>query len=198
MKPIVIGITGSIASGKSSFTEALSGLGVQTLSSDKIVFDICQKNKSGYNALKDLKIPDLIDKDKELNKTLLRDLVFNNEDIRRKVEEKLHPLVIDEFKRKISSLKDKEILAVEIPLLFEAKIENLCDHTVVVYRDLSNVINSIVDRYKTIKIQAEKILNTQLSAGEKILRSNIVILNNGDIKSLKLKASSLLEYISIT
>jgi dephospho-CoA kinase len=195
MKPIVIGITGSIASGKSSFTEALSGLGVQTLSSDKIVFDICQKNKSGYNALKDLKIPDLIDKDKELNKTLLRDLVFNNEDIRRKVEEKLHPLVIDEFKRKISSLKDKEILAVEIPLLFEAKIENLCDHTVVVYRDLSNVINSIVDRYKTIKIQAEKILNTQLSAGEKILRSNIVILNNGDIKSLKLKASSLLEYI---
>jgi dephospho-CoA kinase len=198
MKPIVIGITGSIASGKSSFTEALSGLGVQTLSSDKIVFDICQKNKSGYNALKDLKIPDLIDKDKELNKTLLRDLVFNNEDIRRKVEEKLHPLVIDEFKRKISSLKDKEILAIEIPLLFEAKIENLCDHTVVVYRDLSNVINSIVDRYKTIKIQAEKILNTQLSAGEKILRSNIVILNNGDIKSLKLKASSLLEYISIT
>ncbi len=196
MKPIVIGITGSIASGKSSFTEALASLGIRTLSSDKIVFDICQKDRAGYKALKELKIPDLIDKDKELNKTLLRELVFNNEDIRRKVEEKLHPLVIDEFKKTISSLKDKEILAIEIPLLFEAKAENLCDYTVVVHRDLSKIINSIVDRYKTIKIQAEKMLKTQLSAGEKMLRSNIVILNNSDINALKPKASTLLEFIS--
>ena len=154
MKPIVIGITGSIASGKTSFTEALASLGIRTLSSDKIVFDICQKDRAGYKALKDLKIPDLIDK--ELNKTLLRELVFNNNDIRRKVEEKLHPLVIDEFKKTISSLKDKEILAIEIPLLFEAKVEDLCDYTVVVHRDLSKIINSIVDRYKTIKIQLKK------------------------------------------
>ncbi len=196
-KPVVLGITGTMASGKSVFIENLAGFGFKTLSADKIVGDLCQKGQKGYVGLIKLGLKNLTTVDGDIDKSFFRNLVFGDDKIRKQVEVVLHPLVIDDIKQKIAELKQNEKLAVEIPLLFEAGLQNICTYTVAVCRGKSKIIDAVIQRYAISKMEAEKLLKIQMSVGEKIIKADFVVMNTNGLKDLNQKAVILSDTIDV-
>ncbi|MFH1222724.1 MAG: dephospho-CoA kinase [Pseudomonadota bacterium] len=188
MKKTIIGITGGIASGKSSFAAYLKKHGFHTLSSDEIVNTLYKKGGAGYKALTSLKIKGVVDKDGELNKKKMRDLIFGDKDIRAKVEKAIHPLVIKEIKSFIERKPDGTYISVEIPLLFEADLQKLCTHTLTVFTPRGQMTKTLKERYSITADEAEKMLGTHMDISLKMLRSDFVILNTGSLMELKKKA----------
>lgn len=187
MKNPVIGVTGIMSSGKSSFCKALSRIGFQIISSDDLVQNLYKKNSAGAKALTKLKIKGIVKKDGSVDKPKLRELMFCDKVFRKKVEKLVHPIVISEIKKILKEKKDK-LVAVEIPLLFEAKLDSLCSYTVTVFREKRHSLSVIKDKYKIALAEAENMLNAQLGLAEKMIRSDFTIMNTGSIEDLNKKA----------
>lgn len=187
MKALVLGITGIMSSGKSSFCKALSLQGVEIISSDELVDKLYQKDSDGAKELAKLRIPGIIKIDGSVDKPKLRDLMFSNTDVRRKVEQAIHPIIISEIKELIKT-KKSEIVAVEIPLLFEAKLESLCDVTLTVFRKKHDAISSIMKKYDISVNKAEEMLRAQLPITSKMILSDLTVINNGPVDDMDKKA----------
>jgi dephospho-CoA kinase len=187
MKNPVIGITGIMSSGKSSFCRALSRIGFQIISADNLVQNLYKKNSAGAKALTKLKIKGIVKKDGSVDKPKLRELMFRDKAFRKRVEKLVHPIVISEIKRMLKEKEDK-LVAVEIPLLFEAKLDSLCSYTVTVFREKRHSLSVITDKYKIALTEAENMLNAQLGLAEKMIRSDFTIMNTGSIEDLNKKA----------
>jgi len=187
MKEPIIGVTGIMSSGKSSFCKALSQIGFQIISSDDIVANLYEKNSEGAKALAKLKIEGIVKKDGSVDKTKLRNLMFSSADFRKKVEKLIHPIIISEIKEMLKK-KEGELVAVEIPLLFEAKLDSLCSYTVTVFREKRHSLSVITDKYKVALAEAENMLNAQFDLAEKMIRSDFTILNDGSLDDLNKKA----------
>jgi len=188
MDKTVIGITGGIASGKSSFASYLKKHKFYTLSSDEIVSNLYKKGSAGYKALTSLKLKGVLDSDGNINKKKMRDLIFGDKKIREKVERTIHPLVIDEIKTFIKDLPEKSYACVEIPLLFEADLQKLCTYTATIYTPKEQMTKALKERYAITSEEIEKMLGTHMDIALKMMKSNFVILNTGSLGELKNKA----------
>lgn len=129
---MIIGITGSIATGKSAVTNYLLSLGYWVIDSDEIVHslltrpEVIEKITTTFGS-------DLV-KDGILDRKMLGEIVFNNDEKRQVLNSILHPLVILKILEDTKNYKDnKNIVFVDIPLLYEASLENLVDKIIVVY-----------------------------------------------------------------
>lgn len=187
MKQTVVGVTGIMSSGKSTFCKALGEIGFQIISSDDLVANLYKKNSDGTKALAKLKIRGLVKNDGSVDKPKLRELMFGDKSFRKKVEQLIHPIIISEIKKLIKKAGNK-LVAVEIPLLFEARLENLCDYTVTVFREKRHSLSAIKDKYKIALAEAENMLNAQLNLVEKMIRSDFTIINDGSLEDLNKKA----------
>ena len=189
---LIIGVTGSIASGKSSFCHILKDLGFELINSDEIVNELYQKDGTAYKAITALGIDNITKNDGEINKENLRRLIFNDPAMKQKVETLVHPLVIDEIQSRIQkSLKTN--FAVEVPLLFEAGLQSMFPCIVTVFAERESLLSNTEKKYGITRAEAEKILSSQMDIEEKMKRSNFVIMNTGTIDDLREKAESLLE-----
>jgi len=191
MDRLIIGITGGIASGKSTFLAILGDNGFHTISADDIVGKLYQKKAPGYKGLIKLKIDGLFDKDGNLNKKKLREIIFSDSSTKDRVEEIIHPFVIEEIKKQIQASTSNKVV-VEIPLLFEVGLENICTYTVTISAKKELMIKNIKDRYVIGKNEAEKMINSQMDIKIKMKKSDFVIINDGNLEDFKCKT---LEFI---
>ena len=125
--PINVGITGKIASGKSSLLEAFKDAGHDVLSSDAVVAELYKSNEvaNKIEQLLKIKFPG-----KGVDKDILREHILLNPKDKKKLEKLVHALVLKEIKNFLATSKSP-IRAVEVPLLFEAKMDNLFDTIIV-------------------------------------------------------------------
>jgi len=186
----IIGITGIMSSGKSSLCKALSQIGFQIISSDDLVANLYKKGSAGAKELAKLKIQEIVKKDGSVDKPKLRERMFSDKDFRKKVEKLVHPIIISEIKKMLKKNEGK-LVAVEIPLLFEAKLDSLCTYTVTVFRKKETSLEVIQKKYKLGLAEAEKMLGAQFSLAEKMMRSDFTIMNDGSIDNLNKKATIL-------
>lgn len=129
-KTLVIGLTGSIGSGKSTATKVFAALGLPTLSADAIVHELLARGGGAEKALRQ-QFPSAFDS-KGLSRARLFEAVFPDPDKIKKLENIIHPLVYRRCKSFIAQMKKEGAagLVIEIPLLFESGFEALCDVTV--------------------------------------------------------------------
>ena len=125
----IIGITGGIASGKSNICNIVKNEGYVVIDSDKIVRDLSEIGLPIYNAILDKFGNDYLNEDKSLNKKKLAKLVFNNSSAKFVLDSITHPIVLEEIKKEINKISDG-LVFVDVPLLYEAKFDTLCDKVI--------------------------------------------------------------------
>ena len=125
----IIGITGGIASGKSNICNIIKNEGYVVIDSDKIVRDLSEIGLPIYNAILEKFGNDYLNEDKSLNKKKLAKLVFNNSSAKFVLDSITHPIVLEEIKKEINKISDG-LIFVDVPLLYEAKFDTLCDKVI--------------------------------------------------------------------
>ncbi|MGL4687542.1 MAG: dephospho-CoA kinase [Fusobacteriaceae bacterium] len=197
---MILGITGGIASGKSTVSNFLRELGMEILDADILSREVIEE-KVNKKALLDIFGSEIfIKKNNEniIDRKKIREMVFNNKKKLEMLNNLIHPKIIEKFenRKKISEkLKNKEIIIFDIPLLFEKKLEYLCDYILTVYTEKNIQIERIIERDKSNYNLAVKIIDSQMDICEKVKKSDFTINNSGTREELKDKLNNILKEI---
>ena len=176
----IIGITGGIGSGKTTFSNHLKKLGFLVHESDKVVSEIYTKPKKKFlSFIKEKISQDAINRNK-INKTEITNVIFNNNTIKSLLERRIHKEVQDSreaFIKKYTKKKKKLIFA-DIPLLFENKLEKNFDLVICIISSKKNRSKRVLKNKKFTKENLNKIFKAQTTDKERKKRSQIIINNN--------------------
>lgn len=181
---MIIGLTGGIATGKSTAARILEDLGARVIDADKIAHEIMEKGEPGYRQVVGHFGEQILTKDCEIDRRRLGETVFDDPQERRKLEELTHPLIIREIKERIERAS-AEVIIIEAPLLYEAGLDDFMDRVWVVACDRETQIERLQERDGLAAREAEKRIEAQMPLEEKCRRADRVIENNGDIEDLK-------------
>ncbi|MFW6256930.1 MAG: dephospho-CoA kinase [Bacillota bacterium] len=192
---MIIGLTGGIASGKTTAARFLEELGAYIINADQVSRLIMQPQKKGYREVVEEFGQKILDQKGEIDRSKLGEIIFSDPRKRKKLEEITHPLIIAEMKAKIKKLKEegKDPIVLEIPLLFETGMEQMVDQVWVVYVDETTQLDRLQNRNDLSRPEAQKRINSQMSLEEKSKRADIVVDNNGDKQDLKNEITTLWE-----
>ncbi|NWF51963.1 MAG: dephospho-CoA kinase [Nitrospirae bacterium] len=177
---LLVALTGNYGMGKSTVLSMFRNLGASTIDTDRVV-DSLLTEKRVLIKIKKLLGNEVFYKDGSLNKKKVAKLIFKDNNLRRSLEDILHPLVferIKDFTDKIT--KDEKIIIVAVPLVYERGYENRFDKIVVVHTDLEVAINRL-ENSGIAKKDALLRLKAQLPIEEKMKRADFLIDNNGSL-----------------
>lgn len=180
---MIIGVTGGIGSGKSSVTNILAKyLRVSAISADEVSHDITGKNGSAIHCLKKNFGDDLILEDGSMDRKKMRELIFDNPEKKKKLENLLKPFIHAGLEFRIQEcLKDSPFAVVEIPLLYETKTWiDKCDEIVVVDCDENIQVQRVMNRNNLTEEEVKKIIATQATREQRKSIATYIIENNGD------------------
>lgn len=184
MKPIKIGITGGIASGKSTVVSFLKKR-YKVIEADLIAKDLMKIGNINYKNIVDEFSCNILLANGEIDKKKLGEIIFNDANKRELLNNITHKNIFDKMKEEI--LKSEEICFVDIPLLFESKKEGLYidfDEIWLVSVDRKVQIERLMKRDNISKEYAKNKIDSQMDLNEKIRLSDRVIPNNGSINEL--------------
>lgn len=174
-----VGLTGGIASGKSTIREMFAKLGATTIDADKLVAELYQPGAGGHDALVRTYGPEILRPDGEVDREKLAAIAFRSAEDAQKLNRLIHPLVLDEADRRISAIADG-IVIVEATLLIESGAVLRYDKLVVVDVDPATQIARAVGRGMSRDEVTRRIAN-QLPREERLRHADYVIENNGDL-----------------
>lgn len=176
---MIIGITGSIACGKSTVSNYLKSKGYIVIDADKI----------GHEALDDdyvkekliLAFGNEILDDNKINRQKLGELVFGNSSNLNVLNSIIHPEIRKKFLQKIDKNNDKEFIFIDVALLFEAKFDDLVDKIIVVYVDKNTQLTRLMKRNSISEKEALSRIVSQMSPIEKAKLGDYTVNNNLDV-----------------
>ncbi|HCT6308365.1 TPA: dephospho-CoA kinase [Staphylococcus aureus] len=192
--PKVIGLTGGIASGKSTVSELLSVFGFKVVDADKAAREAVKKGSKGLAQVREVFGDEAIDENGEMNRRYMGDLVFNHPEKRLELNAIIHPIVRDIMEEeKQEYLKQGYNVIMDIPLLFENELENTVDEVWVVYTSESIQMDRLMQRNNLSLEDAKARVYSQISIDKKSRMADHVIDNLGDKLELKQNIERLLE-----
>lgn len=190
---MIIGLTGGIASGKSTVSKYLAEKGFKVYDADKIAKDISEKKLVQEEIIATFG-DKILEENRNIDRKKLKEIVFEDKEKLKQLNAIIHPKVID-FYKKLKEKNTDEIIIFDVPLLFESGIEKFCDKILVVISDYEIQLNRIVERDKIDRELASKIIKSQLSNKERIKKADVVIENNSSLEDLFEKVERFCETI---
>jgi len=179
-----IGLTGGIASGKTTITNYIrKNKKIPILDADNLSRELIKPNTYAYKKILDYFGNKIIDNknnsEKLINRKILRNIIFKNSESKEWIEKLLHPLIKEKMIEECSQYKNNETIVLVIPLLFEAKFEDICTEIWLVKCSKELQKKRLITRDKISEKEACEFINLQLSFEEKRKFSDI-ILDNSD------------------
>lgn len=190
----IVGITGSIASGKSEVSKYISSKGYKITDADYISRNITKKGNIGYKVIID-NFGNVIDKSGEIDRKKLSNMVFNDSKQLEKLNSLLHPLIFEEIDKNVKLFNNEKTVFLDAPLLFETMLYKKCDEIILIYCDEKTQIERIVLRDNTDEEKARLIIEKQMSVEEKMKKSNYIVENNTTLDKLHFKIDEVLNMI---
>jgi dephospho-CoA kinase len=194
-----IGLTGGIATGKSTVSTMFHQLNIPVIDTDKIAYDLLKKGTDAYYEVVEVFTDDLLLTDLEINRKKLGKLIYYDEKKRKILNSIVHPkvktIVLNEIKR-LTDLGNT-IIVVDVPLLFETDFVCFVDKTVVVYASYEDQLKRLIDRDKISEEYAKQKIASQMPIQEKVKRADYVIDNSFSILETKKVFNKILEELEV-
>lgn len=184
-----IGITGSIACGKSTICRYLQVLGYTVIDTDKLSYLLTLKGNLCYNSIVEFFGEEILLENKELDRKKLGSIVFNNKEKKEKLESIIHPYI----RKAIEDYNDEGIVFFEVPLLFEAHMEDLFFKVITISAREDIQIKRLMERNNITFDDAINRINNQMSLKEKIERADYVIDNSNSLEECFKQIESILK-----
>lgn len=180
---LVIGLTGSIGTGKSTIANKCKKLGIPVVDADLIAREVVEPGKDAYQAILATFGKEILQEDQTLNREKLGALVFADEEKRKQLNEIVHPAIRKEMLRQRDSyIAGKEACVVlDIPLLYESKLTHFVEKVIVVATSQDIQLKRILKRDQMTEEEAKQRINAQIHIAEKVKWADAVIDNNGTI-----------------
>ena len=178
-----IGLTGGIASGKSSVGRLLQARGWPVLDADQYSRDALALNTAASQAVAH-RFGAAVGQAADLDRRALGRIVFSDPDERRWLEALIHPVVRERFQHELAELRDEPVVVLMIPLLFEAGLESLCSEIWVVDCTPEQQLARMMQRDGLTEEQAQARLLAQWPLASKRSRADCVIDNSGGVNDL--------------
>lgn len=188
----VIGVTGGIGSGKSTFSRMLAGkLSATLFDADAAARDLLENDPEVRQRITAELFPGAYSCDGKPDRAAIRRLVFQDPDAKARLEGVLHPRIRGRWMRLAEDCrKNGSPLVVEIPLLFETGADHFFDRVVAVACSTENQIARVASRGLT-RDEATSIILNQLPLEEKTSRADFVVWNDGSTANLENQAAEL-------
>jgi len=189
----IVGLTGGIASGKSTFAAELRALGVPVVDADALARAAVARGSAALREIAAAFGDDMIDASGELDRRRLGSRVFSDAAARSRLEAIVHPEVRDLFRAELERLRlaGHPFMVYDVPLLFEKTLQGEVDLVVVVWAPREVQRARLLRRDALTATEAEARLAAQLDIDEKAALADVVVVNDGDPSSLPGKASRL-------
>lgn len=195
----VIGLTGGIATGKSTVSNNLLSLGIPVIDADLISREVVEPGQPGLLKLLQKFGPEILTQDGQLNRPALAKKLFHNEAVRQQVNQLLHPLIYDRMFERVAAFQSQgeALVFLDIPLLFETQTKNLFDDIWLVYVPETIQLERLMKRDQLSQEAAVARIASQLSIEEKRLLADVIIDNSGTIEVTLAQVKSLLDSMSV-
>ncbi len=193
MRNMKLGITGTIAAGKTTVSILLKQRGIPVFNSDQYAKMAYIKGSDTYHVIVREFGNEILDENQEIDLKKLADLIFSDEDKRKQINAIVHPFVKEGILKFFSNHADLPIVAAEVPLLFEAGFEDLFDEIVVVTCDEKVAIDRMMEYRNYTYQEAYQRYHSQLDEKIQISKADRVLYNNLDLESLMHQINAMLK-----
>lgn len=188
-KPILIGLTGGIGSGKTTASNYFQSLGIPVIDSDLIVKRLWKENMEMVQKIeKSFGFP--IEND--LDRKKLAKIIFNDQEKREILNEIVHPYVFLEVEREKSFYMDRELIVIDMPLLIEVGYRSKVDFVLVVYVSKETQITRLIQRDDLSIEEVTKRIKAQMPLDEKRAFADVILNNETTICDLYYQIDSFL------
>jgi dephospho-CoA kinase len=179
---IIIGLTGGISSGKSTVSAILKELGAYIIDADAIAREVVMPGRPAWQEIIYVFGAKILQEDGQINRKELADIVFQDEEARRKLNEITHPRISEERQRIIAEIAAKDAKAVivfDVPLLIETGMYKEVDEVWLVALPEELQIKRLINRDKVSKEEALRRISSQMPLGEKKKYAHHIIDTSG-------------------
>ncbi|WP_446684534.1 dephospho-CoA kinase [Cyanobacterium sp. HL-69] len=184
MLMMIIGLTGGIATGKSTVSDYLQNkYQIPVVDADILAREAVKVYSPIYKRIVKRYGSEILLADVSINRARLGEIIFNDESEKLWLEGQIHPYVRQEMEREVKE-SQAPIMVLSIPLLFEAQMTDLVDEVWVVYADFDTQVARLQRRNGLSKESAIARITSQMPLREKLKRADVVIDNSGNIKDL--------------
>ena len=190
MSQFWVGLTGGIGSGKSTVAAEFVRLGIQQVDADIVARQVVEPGTAALEAIMQQFGEAIRSSDGQLDRSRLRQIVFNDETAKNWLNQLLHPMIRQEMLRQLAEATSPYVLLVA-PLLLENKLDQLVDTVLVVDVSEQTQINRTSVRDGSSESLVQSIMAAQCSREERLARANQVISNEGSSDTLPAKVAEL-------
>lgn len=180
---VLIGLTGGIASGKSTVSQMLTELGAKVIDADMVARDVVAKGSPLLGKIAECFGEDILLADRSLNRIKLGEKIFHDDGKRQVLNDLMHPEIRKEILRQVDvyTKQSEKLVFLDIPLLFETQWCNFTQENWVVYVDSDKQVERLMKRNDLSREQAVARIQSQMRLCDKIKLADVVIDNNGDL-----------------
>ena len=184
---MIIGLTGSIASGKSTVSQMLKELGYPVVDADLVARQVVEPGTETLNSIEQAFGAEVIRADGSMDREKVGSIIFNDPASRKKLNDIIHPAIRREMLRQRQAFLDDgyETVIMDIPLLFESKLQHMVDKILVVSVSEQEQLKRLMERNGLAEQQAKARIASQLPISVKEQGADEVLDNNGSLDHTK-------------
>ncbi len=196
---LTIGLTGGIASGKSTVSNMLKEYGFSIIDADVIAREVVEKGKPAYLKIVEEFGEGILQADGIIDRLKLGSMIFQDVEKREILNSIIHPFIRKSMmeQREFYINQDKGTIIMDIPLLFESKLTYMVDKTIVVYVDFDVQLKRLMDRNSFSEEEARERINSQMPLQKKRDLADEVIDNNGTINETRDQLLRIMESLDL-